>query len=142
MSKNTKKTKCQSHDECQKISPLIIPKVIRIVSCYATPLSSNVSPPRFSLDSEPEEPKVKKSYKKKIRVAKNSKEDTYLNRAIDFLTSIETSTNPESNNISSDETSSDSSTPDESYNQMSTSSTRKKRQKSYKHCLNYTEVSR
>ncbi|CAG9332690.1 unnamed protein product [Blepharisma stoltei] len=77
-------------------SPVIIPKIIRTVSCYSC-ASTVTSPPPLDLDSEldPNWVRLAQKYEQKIRVPKNPEDGLYLNKAIDFLTTIETQTSEE-----------------------------------------------
>ncbi|CAG9310290.1 unnamed protein product [Blepharisma stoltei] len=137
MSKSLKPSSEKAQEENIRISPMIIPKVIRVVNCYSSLIETDVLPPPFSLDSDHETLKPKKSYKKKIRVAKDSVEDAYLNSALDFLTSIETAITPE--NQSSDGSASDYSDHGENSTIVRNA---KEKQKSFKHCLSPLDMSR
>lgn len=80
-----------SEAENSNKSPLIIPRVIRTVSCYGDLPSTSSVPPSLSLDQDERAlvSKTTQNYDKKIRQAKNQSEIVFLNKAMDFLTGIE-----------------------------------------------------
>ncbi|CAG9334079.1 unnamed protein product [Blepharisma stoltei] len=120
--------------EKSNISPIIVPKMIRTVSCYLT-ASTVTSPPPLDLESEaePNWSRQTHKYEQKIRVAHSPEDDLYLNKAIDFLTTIET----QSSEGAVERWSSEDSTPEsESFRWLAESGAVKE---SFRNCLIFSD---